>query len=157
LEALRPEKDTGARGTTGGIKMTSKLQYIDTGALIALSDLKDKNHDKSVNYVKESVRRGMRFVIGKNVLVEYIDGVTKRIGKEKAVYELDKILNSKIVFLEFDTRKDWNKALEYFQRYNNKEIDLTDCLSFAIIERLNIEEVFTFDSDFKTHGFVVVP
>jgi hypothetical protein len=137
--------------------MTSKLQYIDTGALIALSDLKDKNHDKSVNYVKESVRRGMRFVIGKNVLVEYIDGVTKRIGKEKAVYELDKILNSKIVFLEFDTRKDWNKALEYFQRYNNKEIDLTDCLSFAIIERLNIEEVFTFDSDFKTHGFVVVP
>ncbi|RLI77503.1 VapC toxin family PIN domain ribonuclease, partial [Archaeoglobales archaeon] len=30
-------------------------------------------------------------------------------------------------------------------------------LSFAMMERLDLRTAFTFDSDFKTHGFEVVP
>jgi predicted nucleic acid-binding protein len=62
--------------------------YIDTSALIALSDMKDKNHKRAVLYFK---------------------------------------------------------------------IDLTDCLSFSIMERMNIDTAFTFDSDFQTHGFRMLP
>jgi len=62
--------------------------YIDTGALISLSDRNDKNHERAVLYFK---------------------------------------------------------------------IDLTDCLSFSIMERMNIDTTFTFDSDFQTHGFRMLP
>ena len=129
---------------------------IDTSALIALSDRRDKNHEKAVRFFKEAVKR-TRFVLPKHVLIEYIDGVTKRVGKAKAIEELENILNSKIVIIEFERRKDWEKAIEYFKKYNDKKIDLTDCLSFAMMERLKIREVFTFDKDFKIHGFTILP
>lgn len=35
-------------------------------------------------------------VVARNILNEYLDGVTKRISKEKAIEELDNILNSSI-------------------------------------------------------------
>jgi len=170
LEVLKQKKETGAREKTGGISekvndvknkrcimKRSRMEYIDTSALIALSDKRDKNHVNAVKHLKESVKKGTRFVIGKHVLIEYLDGVTKRIGKEKAIYELDKILNSKIVVLELETKKDWIKSLEYFRMYNDQRIDLTDCLSFALMERLELKQVFTFDSDFRIHGFEVLP
>jgi len=39
----------------------------------------------------------------------------------------------------------------------SQKIDLTDCLSFSIMERMNIDTAFTFDSDFQTYGFKVLP
>lgn len=40
---------------------------LDTSALIALSDRRDKNHKKAVEFFKEAVRR-TRFVLPKHVL-----------------------------------------------------------------------------------------
>ncbi len=71
--------------------------FLDTSGLIALSDRKDSNHETARAYLEETVHKGARFVLGRNVLVEYIDGVTKRIGKKKALEELHNILNSKLL------------------------------------------------------------
>ncbi len=129
--------------------------FLDTSGLIALSDENDRNHNRAKTYLKELVQKGARFVIGKNILAEYIDGVTKRIDKKKAIEELDNILNSKLLVVEPVSEADWDKAITYFRKYNDQRIDLTDCLSFAIMERLDLKTAFTFDDDFKTHGFAV--
>ena len=84
-----------------------------------------------------------------------MDGVTKRIRKKKAVEELDKILSSKLLVIEPVSKADWDKAIRYFRKYHD-QIDLTDCLSFAIMERLDLNTALTFDNDFKTHGFDVL-
>jgi hypothetical protein len=47
--------------------------------------------------------------------------------------------------------------LEYFKKYQDQKIDLIDSLSFAMMERRGINEVFTFDIDFKIHGFIMKP
>ena len=62
---------------------------------------------------------GARFVVGKNILAEYIDGVTKRVSKEKAIEELDKILNSKLLVIESFSEADWDKALRYFRKFHD--------------------------------------
>ncbi len=54
--------------------------FLDTSALIALADRRDRNHDRAVRFFREAVKR-TRFVLAKHVLIEYIDGVTKRIGR----------------------------------------------------------------------------
>ncbi len=131
--------------------------YVDTSALIALSDKNDKNHERAVSYFKIAVRRGVIFVLGKHVLIEYIDGVAKRIDKKKAIKELNSIIKSKLLLIEWENKKDWVQAIEYFKRYEDQKIDLTDCLSFSIMERMNIDTAFTFDSDFQTHGFGMLP
>lgn len=130
--------------------------FLDTSGLIALSDEKDNNHNRAKDYLKEKVQGSARFVVGKNILAEYIDGVTKRVSKEKAIEELDKILNSKLLVIESFSEADWDKALRYFRKYNDHRIDITDCLSFVIMERLDLKIAFTFDSDFKAHGFEVL-
>ena len=130
--------------------------FLDTSGLIALSDEKDRNHHIARSYLNEQVKKGARFVLGRNILVEYIDGVTKRIGKEKALEELDNILNSKLLVVESVSSADWDKALEFFRKYHDQQIDLTDCLSFAIMERIKLDIAFTFDSDFSTHGFGIL-
>jgi len=131
--------------------------YIDTGALIALSDKNDKNHKRAVSYFRTAVKRGVIFVLGKHVVIEYIDGVAKRIDKKKAIHELNSIIGSKLLLIEWEDKKDWVQAIEYFKRYKDQKIDLTDCLSFSIMERMNIDTAFAFDSDFQTHGFRMVP
>jgi len=77
--------------------------------------------------------------------------------KKKAIQELNSIIESKLLLLEWENKKDWMQAIEYFKRYKDQKIDLTDCLSFSIMERMNIDTAFTFDSDFQTYGFKVLP
>ena len=82
------------------------------------------------------VGKGTRFIVARNILNEYLDGVTKRISKEKAIEEMDNILNSKLLVVEPVSERDWDKAIVFFKKYNDQQIDLTDCLIFAIMERL---------------------
>lgn len=127
--------------------------FLDTCFFIALSDEKDKNHLNAKRYLGNLVQEGARFVTGRNILIEYLDGVTKRISKEKAIEEMDNILNSKLLMVEPFKEEDWDKAIIYFRKYNDLQIDMTDCLSFAIMERLGVKNVLTFDNDFKVHGY----
>ena len=133
------------------------LVYMDTGALIALNDRSDRNHREAVDYFRKSARAADRFVLGRPVVVEYLDGVTKRIGKTDAVVRMGQIESSAIWRVEPDTDEDHARAREIFLRYDDHPIDMTDSLSFAIMERLDLRSAFSFDSDFSVHGFTVLP
>jgi predicted nucleic acid-binding protein len=131
--------------------------YLDTGGLIALNDRGDRNHGGGAAYFRRALREGTRFVVGRPVLVEYLDGVTKRISKADAVLRLRQIEGSSAWRVEPDREEDHVRARELFLRYDDQDIDLTDSLSFAIMERLALTLVFTFDRDFEVHGFTRVP
>lgn len=131
-------------------------RYLDTSALIALGDQRDTNHKTAVEYFTKSLDGGMIFVLGRHVLIEYIDGLAKRVSKEKAIKAVENISKSRLTFVENIIDADWEMALKHFSKYTDK-IDLTDSLSFAMMERLDIKKVFTFDKDFAIHGFLMVP
>ena len=95
--------------------------------------------------------------MGRPVLTEYIDGVTKRISKKEAIVQLRALESSAAMRLEPDLEDDHRAARDLFLRYDDHPIDLTDCLSFAIMQRLGLKEAFTFDRDFATHGLTCRP
>jgi hypothetical protein len=94
------------KGTTGG----NRCVYSWIPAILALSDRKDRNHKTASAYLEDNVYKGARFVLGRNVLMEYIDGVTKRIGKQKVLEELHNIQNSKLLVIEPVSKVDWDLA-----------------------------------------------
>lgn len=133
------------------------LVYMDTGGLIALNDRSDKNHSGAAAYFGKAAREGTRFVLCRPVLNEYLDGVTKRIGKSDALVRLRQIDGSALIRVEADTDEDHVRARELFVRYDDPTIDMTDSLSFAIMERLRLGQAFSFDPDFDIPGFQHLP
>jgi predicted nucleic acid-binding protein len=129
------------------------LAFVDTSALVALAVRSDRNHRAATAYLDASLKRGTRFVIGRPVLVEYLDGVTKRVGKREAIGQLRLIETSAMMRVEEDAPEDHVRAREIFLQYDDQEVDMTDSLSFAMMERLGLKEAFTFDRDFAVHGF----
>jgi len=45
----------------------------------------------------------------------------------------------------------------FFQKYADQKVSFTDCISFAMMKRLQIKQVFTFDYHFSLAGFDVFP
>jgi predicted nucleic acid-binding protein len=48
--------------------------------------------------------------------------------------------------------QDEGKAREIIQKYADKTFSYTDATSFAVMERLGIEETFAFDPHFRQYG-----
>ena len=74
-------------------------------------------------------------------------------GKKTAIQEFNRLINSKVIRLVFDTPEDWKRAKQIFDKYKYEDIGLTDSISFAIMERLELKNVFTFDKHFRQEGF----
>ena len=139
-------------------RIKPELVYMDTSALIALASRTDKNHEKVRNFFEKSIMSGIKFMLGRPVLVEFLNGVSKRVNKKVAIQLYKRYTSSKIVIIEKETEEDWEKAWKIFERYEDQNgMDVIDCLSFAIMERLGIREAFTFDRDFETYGFNKLP
>ena len=60
------------------------------------------------------------------------------------------------IHIERSTRKDELKALAFFKKYADQKISFTDCISFAVMERLKLKQVFSFDKHFEYFGFNLV-
>jgi predicted nucleic acid-binding protein len=135
-----------------------ELVYMDTSALIAFFSPNDRNHKRAVEFFESKAVSGARFVIGRPVLMEFLNGASKRAGKRVALQFKELIEVSRFVRIERETEEDWERAWEIFERFDDHDgMDLVDCLSFAIMERLGIREAFTFDGDFEVYGFEKMP
>jgi len=139
-------------------RVKPELIYMDTSAMIALASRTDKNHKKAREFFEKSIRSGIKFVVGRPVLVEFLNGVSKRVNKKTAIQLYKSYAKSMVVIIEKEREEDWEKAWEIFEKYEDQNgMDVVDCLSFAIMERLKIREAFTFDKDFEVYGFKRLP
>ncbi len=55
------------------------------------------------------------------------------------------------------TEDDERRADEVFLKYTDHRISYTDCTSLAVMERLGIDTLFSFDRDFETLGLSRIP
>lgn len=133
------------------------LVYVATSALIELASSSDKNHATALAYLRKALANGTRFIVGRPVLIEYLDGVTKRVSKTEAVHQLRLLESSAAMRVESDVEEDHRLARDLFLRYDDHAIDRTDSLSFATMARLGLKDVFTFDRDFAVHGLTCRP
>jgi predicted nucleic acid-binding protein len=140
------------------------LIFLDTGFLFALFVKGDKHHTRvreifdgyegrlltdlflTTNYVVSEtvtlirkkghpdprVRHGLAVDVGQRLLARAL-GQLYRVSEEEEV-----------------------AALEYFERHRDKVYSFVDCVSFVVMEKLDIREAFAVDSDFA-HRFIVTP
>ena len=127
--------------------------FIDTGFWIALIDKRDQNHIHAKKSLKPLLTKynvcSSEFVVFETLT--YINCSFKR--HDLALKYINKMDDSGIhVFPVDETTK--IKALQLFRSYSDKNLSVTDCTSFAIMQKNDIKLFAGFDDHFKQISFV---
>ena len=127
---------------------------IDTNFFVALFNKRDKNHTRAKGILKElktstwGTRILTDYVVDETVTMLWVQTHTKEIVQNF----YDKIvLNRKFARVEKITTVDIMNAWEIWKNYAEypkRPLSFTDCSILAIIERLQVSNLVTFDSEF---------
>lgn len=131
--------------------------FIDTSAWIALYDRDDTHHQAAVRFFTPDNLRARRFIPITTNLV-FAEAYTYFCRNHSAAIAMGKSLKaSKILRIVRVEEADEVKAWEIAQMHADKGFSYTDCTSFAVMQRLNCRQAFTFDDHFRQMGFEVLP
>lgn len=126
--------------------------YVDTSAWIALHEPRDNNHQAAIKRLRVLFDSQETLVAGWHTLAELADGLVRHYGQKEASAELERLLRSPRLRVE-PSEPHLPAARELFRLRPGWNVDLSDCLSFALMTAKNIERVFTYDRDFAKAGF----
>ncbi len=133
--------------------------FVDTGAFYARFDEGSSRHERA-DAVFEDIGKGKLLhrplYTSSYVLDELATLILSHRNHGAAAEALDRVLDSPVTVIHPD-RTDFDSAREQFLRYDDQEISFTDHMSGVLAEERGVEHIFTFDSDFRTLGFTVVP
>ena len=118
--------------------------FLDTSYFKGLSDEKDSHHIEALKINEKINSLNEKTVINTTVLVETLNRTAKRDILANNVYD-DLRSKHKIVSL---TKQDYLKSLEINTWYGNS-INFNDCTIINTMLIMNIQDIVTFDSDFK--------
>ncbi|MDO8657788.1 MAG: PIN domain-containing protein [Candidatus Levybacteria bacterium] len=135
-------------------KISSKA-FIDSSFFKAIIDKKDDFNEKANKILKRLEKENASLITSNYILDESFTLIRTRCGL-KMVDEFRKNLASSSQTLKIIrvTIADEAKAWEWFLNDWSK-LSFTDCVSFALMKRLNLTRVATFDEHFKKAGFKI--
>ena len=130
--------------------------FIDTSAIIAARDARDANHEAAIEYLREVRAQRRRFLITNFVFAEVHAYFCRN---QKIAIELGELLLKDPLFDYVRlTAPEEHEAWGVAKRHADKEFSLVDCMSFVVMQRRILREVFAFDDHFRQYGrFVVRP
>ena len=130
--------------------------FIDTSAFIALRVSDDQYHSKAQHFLKTIQHYQYKLHTSNFILDEVYTYFCKY---HTIAIEMGRhILDNPLITLDRIIAKDEQRAWEILQTFKDKTFSYTDATSFALMERLEIDTVFTFDKHFEQYGkFEIVP
>jgi predicted nucleic acid-binding protein len=128
--------------------------FADTSALYATLVKDDKNHSRAVRAFRGLATREACLVTSSYVLVEVYALITRRLGLPAvAAFRNDFAPLLDVVWVDGDLHE---SALDWLLRRGVRDISLVDAVSFMVIRRHQIDEVFAYDRRFSREGFKLV-
>lgn len=128
--------------------------FVDTGAFYALADRRDPAHDRAKRYY--GAGRGSLLTTD-YVFAESMSLLTKRLGKSVAVEFGTALRASQRLRIDAVTPKLLEAGWTLFASHADKDWDLIDCTSFAVMQAQRISTAFAFDRHFVQFGLRLVP
>lgn len=130
--------------------------FTDTSFFKAIIDPKDEFHQDAKKIEQKINDEQIKLITSNYILDESFTLIKTRCGLA-IVDEFRKYLTeiSSILKIIRVTVADEAGAWEWFLKDWSK-LSFTDCVSFALMKRLELTKVATFDADFKRAGFEIV-
>lgn len=135
--------------------------FVDTSAWVALENKKDIHYKQAITFKDEIKNKYYRLYTSSFVLDETYTLLLANVGYEKTIEyarRLRVVRNKGLLTVIHVTEEIEESAWLIFERYNKDKFwSFTDCTSKAIMEALNINQVFSFDKNFEQMGFIKRP
>ena len=127
--------------------------FLDTGFILALEDADDQHHGEAAGYWRAYHERPHPLVSTAYVFDETLTIIRKRLDHARAMVVARRLRASPLMTLLRVDLPDFEAGLAWFERYDDKDFSFTDCVSFAVMKRLELSTALTFDQHFVQAGF----
>ncbi|MHC1727401.1 MAG: type II toxin-antitoxin system VapC family toxin [Syntrophobacteraceae bacterium] len=127
--------------------------FADTSSLFSMLVQDDYMHVRARLNYEHFRQSNTQLVTSSYVLLETMALLQRRVGLEAAL-DFDRNIVPLLDVIWVD--EVWHdRAMQRLRTERNRRLSLTDCLSFEIMEELEIPTAFTFDGHFRERGFEI--
>lgn len=129
--------------------------FVDTSYFKALLDIKDDFYKRATQLSYDLEKRQVKLITTNFILDESYTLLRKRRGLSfaKNLRELVFSQNKDIQIFRVQAQDEANAWTLFVENWS--DLSFTDCTSFAIMNRLELTDVATFDSHFARAGFTI--
>lgn len=131
--------------------------FLDTNYVIALEASDDQHQEQASRHWREMGPTLSSIVTTTYVFDEAVTFFNSRGRHEKAVEIGRRLRESRIVEMVPEKNTLFESAWTHLQERPDKRYSLTDCISFAVMERRDIDTALAFDTHFQQAGYQCVP
>ena len=134
-----------------------KKLLIDTGAFFAQRNPRDEHHARATQGFAELAKSSIWLYSTDHILDETLTLLARGESYAYAVEAGEDLLSSRALRWLDATASDWAAALKLMRKYADQAVSFTDCISFVLMRREEIRDVFGFDGHFRAAGFRLWP
>ncbi len=132
-----------------------KTVLVDSSFLLAMVDRDDKYHREAVGFLRGLGK--VTLLVTSHIFDEAMTLIKVRLGSEVAIRTGRQLRLSTLFRLIHITEGDDGAAWEIFSQYTDKDWSYTDCSCLAMMRKLGITEVLSFDHHFDQMGIARLP
>jgi predicted nucleic acid-binding protein len=132
---------------------------VDTSYWLALELARDQYHQVAISHWQSValLSSPLTLVTTSFIFAEVVAYMSNHGFHRKAVQFGNNLMQDPFVqFIHVDARLLLD-AWSYFQRHDDKDYSLADCVSFVVMRNLNITTAFAFDRHFEQAGYTRQP
>ena len=123
--------------------------FLDTSYLVALEIDSDSNHEAAVK-IRDRIIGGE---FGNSFISDYIfdETMTVNFARTKNLEKTARIghdLRNSSILIKLE-ESDFEESWQLFKNQEGTKLSFTDCSNLAIMKRMSIKNMATFDGDFK--------
>lgn len=127
--------------------------FADSFFYFAIVNPDDQDHRRAIDFLSSF---DGQIVTTSWVLVELGDGMCDPRNREPFLQLYRDLAEDPQVFIVPPDQEYFEAGLELFARRQDKAWSLTDCISFAVMQREGLTEALTADHHFEQAGFVAL-
>jgi len=129
---------------------------LDTSFILALENKDDPHHERAKALDRELLGNQGMLMFHWGVLFEIMDGYARVSRRAKGLQLLAKFESEEDYRLVPITEPLLQEALNLYRTRRDKDWGLTDCVSFALMNREGVAEALTADVHFRQAGFTAL-
>jgi uncharacterized protein len=124
---------------------------VDTGAWYAITDTADRHHKQASRFFLDQAPK-TSLMTTDLILSETFTLLCSHLGRYSAITFWETLRDTRTPILTID-QVDLEAAWRIIQAFPDQTFSFVDCSTFVLMERLGINEAFTFDTHFLTYRY----